>query len=413
MSDWKESSIGELFDVQLGKMLSVKSRYGDQYPYLANRNVRWGGISIGDDLGMMHFTTAERDRYRLEPGDLLVCEGGEVGRAALWSGELSECYFQNAIHRLRAKARVDTRFMRHYFEFAAVHGYLRALTGQTSIGHLPRANLVSWVVPYPPLEEQQRIADVLDTVDDTIRSTERVITKCKMIRAGVAADLLDTADGGSPTDIPAAIGHNCRRSLSSNASSNQHCLGDIGTVVGGGTPARDRPAYWDDSIPWLTPTELRDGSRKYVLETQESISPLGLAESGARLVPRGALLITSRASIGHCALAGVPLATNQGFKVLIPNDNVDCSYLYHFGLTLGRKMNRLASGTTFSEVSSRDFERIAIRLPPLEEQRRIAQVLDTVDNAIRAEQIKLAKLRQLRAGLAEDLLSGRVRTVAA
>ncbi len=189
MDDCEELPLGEVFDVQLGKMLGAGSRHGDQFQYLANRNVQWGRIVI-DELGTMNFNIGERTRYRLQSGDLLVCEGGEVGRAAIWSDELPECYFQNAIHRLRAISDADPRYMRHYFEFAAMVGSLRALTGQTSIGHLPRANLVRWLVPMPPLEEQRRIAEILDTADEAIRVHERERDKLKQLRSGLADDLL-------------------------------------------------------------------------------------------------------------------------------------------------------------------------------------------------------------------------------
>ena len=181
-------------------------------------------------------------------------------------------------------------------------------------------------------------------------------------------------------------------------------LGDIGTVVGGGTPSRERADYWDGPIPWLTPGELTGNRKKYVSKTQDGISTLGLAASGAKLLSVGSLLITSRASIGSCALAGKPMATNQGFTNLTPGSDVDPSFLFHLGLTLGREMTRRASGTTFLEISGREFGRIAIWLPPLEEQRRIAEILDTIDETIQATERVIAKRRQLRNGMISDLI---------
>jgi len=132
------------------------------------------------------------------------------------------------------------------------------------------------------------------------------------------------------------------------------------------------------------------------------ISTLGLAASGAKLLSVGSLLITSRASIGSCALAGKPMATNQGFTNLTPGTDVDPSFLFHLGLTLGREMTRRASGTTFLEISGREFGRIAVRLPPLEEQRRIAEILDTIDETIQATERVIAKLELVRIGLLEN-----------
>lgn len=176
-------------------------------------------------------------------------------------------------------------------------------------------------------------------------------------------------------------------------------LGDIGKVVGGGTPSRERAEYWEGTIRWLTPGELTGTSQKYVSETQDCITELGLATSGARLLPQGSLLVTSRASIGSCALAGVPMATNQGFKNLVPSAEVDPSFLFYLGRMLGREMTRRASGTTFLEISGREFGRITVGLPPLEEQRRIAEILDTIDETIQATDRVIAKLRLVQLGL--------------
>ena len=186
-------------------------------------------------------------------------------------------------------------------------------------------------------------------------------------------------------------------------------LGDIGTVVGGATPSRERADYWDGPIPWLTPGEITGSREKYVSETQDGISILGLAASGAKLLSAGSLLITSRASIGSCALAGKPLATNQGFTNLTPGTDIDPSFLFHLGLTLGREMTRRASGTTFLEISGREFGRIVVRLPSLEEQRRIAEILDTIDETIQATERVIAKLRSAHEALQQQLVPQRAR----
>ena len=184
-------------------------------------------------------------------------------------------------------------------------------------------------------------------------------------------------------------------------------LGEIGTVVGGGTPSREVAIYWDGDIPWLTPGELTGNRDKYVANSKECISDLGLSVSGARLVPKGSLLITSRASIGSCALAGRAMATNQGFKNLIPGEDVDPDFLFHLGQTLSQEMTRRASGTTFLEISTREFERIVVWLPPLEEQRRIAEVLDTIDEIINTTEQIISKLKLQEHGMKKDLFRKR------
>lgn len=181
-------------------------------------------------------------------------------------------------------------------------------------------------------------------------------------------------------------------------------LGGLGQIVGGGTPSRDRPDYWDGTIPWLTPGELTGHPGMTVCETADRITELGLASSGARVVPPNTVLVTSRATLGSCALAGCEMTTNQGFKNLVPSAGSDPRFLYFLMETLGAELTRRASGTTFLEVSGKEFARVAVKMPPLEEQRRIAEILDTIDETIRTAERVIAKLGVLHDGLRRELV---------
>ena len=421
MDNWRRMPLGKAFEVQLGKMLGAGSEHGDQYQYLANRNVQWGRIVI-DQLGTMHFNAAERERYRLQSGDLLVCEGGEVGRAALWSDELPECYFQNAIHRLRATGIVDPRFMRHYFEFAAVAGQLRAMTGKTSIGHLPRAKLVRWRVPVPALEEQRRIAEILDTIDETIQATESVIDKRRALRAGLAADLLNppSAIGPFPVDLkpsetkppPASTKTSSNSALSEWKSQPIEEL--VAKVSSGGTPTAGDPRYYAEfGTPFLKIDDITKSNGRFVEKAEQSITDLALEESAAKVFPAGTVLVTMYGTMGVTKTLRSPMATNQAIAALVPPFRCNPYYLAH-ALSLRRAgLERLAAQTTQPNISGTIIRRYRLPVPPLEEQRLIAEILDTADGAIQQSEAEVAKLRELRAGLAADLLSGRVRTVAA
>jgi len=180
---------------------------------------------------------------------------------------------------------------------------------------------------------------------------------------------------------------------------------DFGEIVAGGTPSRAVSSFWNGQIPWITPAEITSLSGKYVRDTKERITPEGLAGSAARLLPVGSLLVTTRATLGEVAIAAVPVATNQGFKSIIPNGETDPLFAYYCIGNLKREMVRLASGTTFLEISKADFSRIRTRRPKLPEQSRIAAVLDAVDEAIVKTEAVIAKLKQVRAGLLHDLLT--------
>ena len=175
---WELISIEDLFETQLGKMLSRKSKVGDSpKPYLRNKNVQWGRIDTGDML-QMDFNDREMEKFQLRKGDLLVCEGGEVGRTALWDGSINECYYQKALHRLRPKTKqITNEYMAHWMMFAFLHTNTYGVTGtRTTIAHLPEIKLKPLLVPTPSPEEQKKIAQALAFIDKKITKarTKRV-----------------------------------------------------------------------------------------------------------------------------------------------------------------------------------------------------------------------------------------------
>ena len=140
--EWKVVSIADAFEIQLGKMLNklAKSRKWTA-PYLGNRAVQWDFVDCAA-IEEMDFTPPERKKFSLEYGDLLVCEGGDVGRTAMWRSEIEGCFYQKAIHRLRPKSvDVVTAFMLRFMRFAKEHGYFREFTSQSSIAHVTQEKL--------------------------------------------------------------------------------------------------------------------------------------------------------------------------------------------------------------------------------------------------------------------------------
>lgn len=155
-------------------------------------------------------------------------------------------------------------------------------------------------------------------------------------------------------------------------------LGDVGAIVGGGTPKSGESSYWSDSseIPWLTPADMRSQPSRWVSRGKRDITQAGLSNSSAQLMPRGSVLFSSRAPIGHVGIASNPLATNQGFKSCVPYCTDMSEYVYFFLLHAGREIDETATGTTFKEVSGKDVALVPIPVPPLAEQKRIVARVD-------------------------------------
>ena len=188
---WSTECIGNLFSLQLGKMLNKKARETmPRFPYLGNKDVQWGRFDFSN-LREMHFNDAEREKFRLVPGDLMVCEGGEIGRTALWAGEF-ECHYQKAIHRLRPQDpnRIDSRFVLHFMRFAATYGLFSDLVSQSSIAHLTREKLALLEVPLPSLREQRKIADVLSAIDGYTKQTEATVRQMETTKQSLMSVLM-------------------------------------------------------------------------------------------------------------------------------------------------------------------------------------------------------------------------------
>jgi type I restriction enzyme S subunit len=182
-------------------------------------------------------------------------------------------------------------------------------------------------------------------------------------------------------------------------------FGEIGEIVGGGTPSRTNPGFWGGEIEWVTPGELTDLETKWLTETRERITRSGLKGSAARVLPANTLLITTRATIGSVALAAKPVATNQGFRSIVCNSSADPSFYYHLLRRIAPELKRLGSGSTFDEISKGDLSQIVVPRPTVDEQQMIASVLDRGDELAEETRTTIVKLERLRQGLRHDLLS--------
>jgi len=158
-------------------------------------------------------------------------------------------------------------------------------------------------------------------------------------------------------------------------------LGNIGEIIGGGTPKTSKKEYWEKGhIPWITPADLSGYKNKYIEKGSRSITEIGLKKSSARLMPKGTVIFSSRAPIGYTVIAKNKISTNQGFKSCSPYIVEMNQYIYYFLIISAKKINEEATGTTFKEVSGKLVSQIMFSLPPLEEQKRIVEKIDRIFN---------------------------------
>jgi len=183
---WPKLPFNELCPSHLGKMLDQKKQTGLHLrPYVRNTNVRWLKLDL-DDVAQMDFDERDRTKYRLEHGDVLICEGGEPGRAAVWRGEIDECYFQKAVHRGRpAKDLATSDFVVHLLAQLARGGGLVDHISSATIAHLTGERLKSMEVIAPPVAVQQAFGSLVDRLDDERACASKSLTRLDTVFASL------------------------------------------------------------------------------------------------------------------------------------------------------------------------------------------------------------------------------------
>lgn len=160
-------------------------------------------------------------------------------------------------------------------------------------------------------------------------------------------------------------------------------ISDLGQVVGGATPSTKKDEYYNGDIAWITPKDLSDFKCRYISRGERNITKAGMDSCSTQLLPKNTVLFSSRAPIGYVAIAENEMCTNQGFKSVIPNENIDCLFLYYLLKFNKDKIEAMGSGTTFKEVSGSTMRNIEVTIPESKKvQVRIAAILDTIDSKI-------------------------------
>lgn len=180
-------------------------------------------------------------------------------------------------------------------------------------------------------------------------------------------------------------------------------LEDVAQVLGGGTPSRTEKSYFGGGIAWATPTDITKLDQLYIGETKETVTETGLRNSSTKLMPAGAVLLTSRATIGFTAIAKVPICTNQGFINFVCGPDLVPEYLAYWLRTQKDKMIQHAGGTTFKEIARGTLRKFEIPVPPLPEQRRIVDMLSRAEGIVRLRREAEKKADELIPALFLDL----------
>lgn len=319
----------------------------------------------------------------------------EAGMSSVLLEDINNCYLNSfcALFRFdEGKLSPNPVFLGYLLRSATTREHLsRGAQGATRY-NISRAIFHSLPILIPSDPEQQKIADCLGSLDDLIAAGSRKLDALRQYKRGLMQQLFPQPGKTVPRlRFP---------EFCDAGEWDLGTLGQIGEFIGGGTPSTSIPEYWGGKIQWFTPSEINE---RNLSKSKRTITYEGLKHSSAKLLPTGALLITTRATIGDVGIADNPCATNQGFQTLAVFGNEVNVFWYYWLIQHKHELIRRSSGSTFLEIRKTGLKQIPILRPTEDEQQKIANCLGSLDNLIAAESRKIEALRQHKQGLMQQL----------
>ena len=419
---WEWVRLGELFQHNTGKALNAANCTGQLKQYITTSNLYWDRFEL-DNLKEMYFSESEIEKCTVIKGDLLVCEGGDIGRASIWSYDYPMC-IQNHIHRLRAYVPLCTRFFYYLFDLYKHIGWI----GGKGIGiqGLSSNAIHSLLFPLPPLAEQHRIVETIDKLQpytdayadvestlDTLNTTFPERLKKSILQEAVQGKLVpqDSSDEPAEALLERIRAEKQRLIKEGKIKKDKHesvifrrdnshyekldgverCiddelpfeipeswawarLGNIGDWGSGATPSRTHPEYYDGSIPWLKTGDLTDS---YITDIPEGISQLALEKTSVRLNESGSVLMAMYgATIGKLGILTYSATTNQACCACKPVYGVETLFLFYFLMSQRKAFIKRGEGGAQPNISKEKIVTTLMPLPPLAEQHRIVQRIE-------------------------------------
>ncbi len=393
--DWDAKPLGEIGDSLIGLTYSPSEVRNYGTLVLRSSNVQNGTLCFDDNV----FVDADiPDRIMVRPGDILVCvrNGSRdlIGKSALIDERAVGMTFGAFMGVFRSEYG---QFLRHVFQSGIFKKQINEHLGAT-INQITNKSLNSFQVPLPPTRDEcTKIANALSDVDALIAGLEKLIAKKRDLKQAAMQQLLT-----GQTRLPGFFGEWATKFLP-----------ELADIRSGGTPSTHDAAAWDGDIAWCTPTDITAlAGRKYLNQTERRITEHGLKQSSAEVIPAGSIVMTSRATIGECAINVIPMTTNQGFKNFVPFESVDAEFFFYLLVTQKAEFIGLCSGSTFLEIGKTQLRSFAVQLPSTKaEQTAIAAVISDMDSELTTLESRLAKTRELKQGMMQELLTGRTRLV--
>lgn len=373
---WVCTQVKYGYEITLGKMLQkIKSSPSDELkPYLKAQNIQPHGIDL-NNVDLMWFSSEERKKLLLKYNDVLVSEGGDVGRSAIWSGQAVECYIQNAINRVRAINNNSPIFFNCWITFLKSTDFISTLCNKATIAHYTAEKLETSPLLLPKFEEQLSIAAFLDhettKIDNLIGKQRQLIELLKEKRQAVISHAVTK---GLNPDVPMKYsGVEWLGEVPEHwkVSQIKYLSSFIGT---GGTPKNPESFTDVDGINWFSPGDF-NGSL-VLQDAKKKISELSVQNGDSRIYPENSIIVIGiGATLGKVALAESLFSCNQQINIIVPNGKIEPNYLACSLSNQIEQMRQSSNVSTIGIMNQEKTKQIWITLPKIDEQLEIIEFI--------------------------------------
>jgi restriction endonuclease S subunit len=403
---WERKRIAEIAQHSLGKMLDKAKNRGEPQPYLRNLNVRWFDFDLSDLLEM-RFLPEEQERYTVRKGDLVICEGGYPGRAAIWESD-DPIYFQKALHRVRFHEPVHAKWCLYYLHFRDLEGTLSKHFNGAGIQHFTGEALSRFELYLPPLADQRRIVKILDEAFASIAAAKAHAEQNRQNARALFESHLHAVFAGGGTDwTEATVGELVTRGVLHAPIDGNH--GEIHPK---------KADFVESGVPFLMASDLKGG----VVDLENcTFIPRRLADNLRKgFAKNGDVLLSHKGTIGRVAI----LTTDLDYVVLTPQVTyyrvAEPSVLLNHFLSYALQspafvtaMNEIAeAGSTRAYIGITKQHELPLAFPPIDQQKKLAATLDALSAETRRLEAlytqKLAALDELKASLLRQAFSGQL-----
>ncbi|WP_143111807.1 restriction endonuclease subunit S, partial [Klebsiella pneumoniae] len=374
-SSQKLSSVASIIDCKHRTPEYVKSGI----PLVSPGTIKWGALDL---ISPVKRVTEEEyrslmDHCVVEQGDLVMSRNQSVGVVSYVDSKKPFVLGQDTV--LIKAIHADWRFIYYTLQSDLVQRQIAKSAGGSTFSRINLSDIRALNIKTPAICEQDKISQILTAWDKAISVTESLLANSQQQKKALMQQLL--------TGNKRLLDENGVR-FSGEWKITK--LIQMGKVVSGGTPDTNMAMYWEGDILWLTPTDVTALTGRFVSNTSRKITPAGLLNSSAVLLPKGSLMVCTRATIGALAISTSEICTNQGFKNIIPNEGFNIEFIYYLLQMNTNEMIKKSSGSTFLELSKKDFETLSFSCPFIKEQQKIAAVLSAADTEISTLEKKLA-----------------------